>query len=138
MLPTKDIITLSVTILLAVGGWLIGHWLTARREIEQKKREIRVVHLREAYLKLANLADRGSLPEDIHDVQDAFNDIQIFGEERQIGLMATFIQELNEGKSPQINELLKELRNEIRQHIGLKSIDDYRWHIRIDKNQAKA
>jgi len=132
-MPTKEIITLSATILLAVSGWLIGHFLTAKRDIEQKKREIRVVHLREAYLKLANLADHGSLPEDIHDVQDAFNDIQIFGEEKQIELIAAFIQELNEGKSPSINELLKELRNEIRQHIGLKPIDEYRWHIRAEK-----
>ena len=131
-MATKEILTLSITILLAVASWTVVHLLSRRREIEQKKRELRVKYLRDAYLKLANVADRGNLQQNIEDIQDAFNDIQLFGEEAQIGLIGQFIEEAKSGGSPSINELFKELRNEIRQHIGLKSIDAYRWSIRID------
>lgn len=114
-----------------MASWTAAHWLTRKRQIEQKKRELRVKYLRDAYLKLAKVADRGSLQQSIEDIQDAFNDIQLFGEEHQIELIGQFIEEARAGGSPSINELLKELRNEIRRHIGLKSIPYYRWSIRI-------
>ena len=128
----KEIIALSVTILLAVAGWMVSHGLSVKREIEQKKREIRVQHLREAYLKLANVADTGDLETNILDIQRAFNDIQLFGELSQIDLIERIIRQVTEEGSAKIDDLLKELRNEIREHIGLKRIDEYRLYIRVE------
>ncbi len=71
----KEIIALAVTARLAVGGWLGGYRLSVKREIEQKKREIRMRHLREAYLALANVADNGNLQDNLLDIQAAYNDI---------------------------------------------------------------
>ena len=128
----KEILALSVTVLLAVAGWMVSHGLSVKREIEQKKREIRVQHLREAYLKLANVADTGNLQANIVDIQQAFNDIQLFGELSQIDLIECIIRQVTEEGSARIDDLLKELRNEIREHIGLKRIDDYRLYIRVE------
>ncbi len=128
----KEIIALSVTILLAVAGWMVSHGLSVKREIEQKKREIRVQHLREAYLKLANVADTGDLETNILDIQRAFNDIQLFGELSQIHLIERIIRQVTEEGSAKSDDLLKELRNEIREHIGLKRIDEYRLYIRVE------
>lgn len=136
-MPLKDILVILIPVLLTLSGWIVVHMLSRKREIEQKKREIRVKYLREAYLKLATVADRGSLQQNLHDIQDAFNDIQILGEESQIELIGKFIEEVNSGKSPAINELLKQLRNEIREHIGLEALDDYRWYIRIDEQDER-
>ncbi|MEA3323967.1 MAG: hypothetical protein U9Q37_02355 [Euryarchaeota archaeon] len=132
----KDLLTIIVTILLVVGGWAAVHFLSLRREIEQKKREIRVQYLKDAYIKLAEAVDRGSIVDNIKDIQESFNVIQIFGDESQIELIGNFIEEATAGGSPSIDELLKELRNEIRQHIGLEPIDGYRWHIRLDKEET--
>ena len=129
----KDLLTIAVTILLAVGGWAVAHFLSQRREIKQKKREVQVQYLKDAYIKLAEAVDKGSLEDNIKDIQESFNVIQIFGDESQIELIGKFIEEATAGRSPSIDELLKELRNEIRQQIGLKPIDGYRWHIRLDK-----
>ncbi len=129
----KDILPLAITVFVAVAGWLAAHWLTSRRAIEQKKRELRVRHLRRAYLKLANVADRGSLQGNIFDIQDSFNDIQLFGQETQIALIGRFVEEAGRGESPRLDELLKELRNELRGHIGLAPIEGYRWFLRLRK-----
>jgi len=131
-LEFKEILALSVTVLLAVAGWMVSHGLSVKREIEQKKREIRVQHLREAYLKLANVADTGNLQANIVDIQQAFNDIQLFGELSEIHLIECIIRQVTEEGSARIDDLLKELRNEIREHIGLKRIDDYRLYIRVE------
>ena len=126
----KDLITIITSVFIAVSGWVVAHWLSTRREVEQKKREFRVKYLREAYLKIANLCDRGEFPRDLADLQDAFNDIQLFGEEAQIDLVAKIIIGYNETKSMKFDELLKQLRNEIRGHIGLNSLTSTRWYIR--------
>jgi hypothetical protein len=136
MMELKDSLPLIVTLLLGVGGWIVAHWQSARRDIEEKKREIRVEHLRHAYLKLANVADRGNLASNLHDVQDAFNDIQLFGTLEDIAEIERFIDVLNEGKSPSINDLLRRLRNEIRRHIGLHGIDEFRLSIRVERAES--
>lgn len=132
----RDSLPLIITLLLGVGGWIVAHWQSSRRDIEEKKREIRVTHLRDAYLKLANVADRGNLVSNLHDVQDAFNDIQLFGTLEDIAEIERFIDVLNKGKSPSINDLLRRLRNEIRRHIGLDGIDDFRLSIRAERTES--
>ncbi len=124
------IVTLAVTLIIAVGGWVVAHWLTSRREIEQKKRDIRVHYLREAYLAIANLCDRGKFPDDIAQLQDAFNDIQLFGDPHQVHMVGAIVTALDQGADGCFNELLRALRNEIRGHIGLGPIEEDRWHIR--------
>lgn len=134
----KDVFSLSIPAAIAVAGWIAGHLLSSRREIEQKKREFRVKHLRDAYIKIANLCDRGHLPEDIADLQDALNDIQLFGEEGQIALVGEVVKALSSGGSADFNELLKQLRNEIRVHIGLAPLASLRWYLRARPRSPEA
>ncbi len=130
----KDTLTILATVAIAILGWVVAHWLTSKRELEQKKREFRVKHLRDAYLKIANLCDRGEFPRDIANLQDALNDIQLFGEEAQIALVGKVINSLTDNKTTDFNDLLKQLRNEIRSHIGLKPMQSTRWYIRSKPN----
>lgn len=131
----KDVVALIASVSIAVLGWVVAHWLSTQREVEQKKREFRVRFLREAYLKIANLCDRGEFPRDIADLQDALNDIQLFGEETQIKLVGEIVSTLNDKNTADFNELLKQLRNEIRRHIGLNSLDSTRWYIRSSQKK---
>lgn len=129
-MDTKDLVILVVTAVIAISGWLVAHGFTVKREIEQKKREVRVRYLREAYLNIANLCDRGSFPNDIAQLQDALNDIQLFGDEAQVELVGKVVTSLTTENTADFNELLKQLRNEIRGHIGLNALSSSRWYIR--------
>jgi hypothetical protein len=131
----NDIIALIASVTIAVTGWVVAHGLSSRRELEQKKRELRVKYLREAYLNIANLCDRGEYPRDIANLQDALNDIQLFGEETQINLVGKVVTQLANNETANFNELLKQLRNEIRGHIGLNSLQSTRWYIRITSDK---
>lgn len=133
---TAQIITVLSSVTIAVLGWIIGHILTSRREIHQKRREIRIKHLREAYLNLAHIADSGGdIVKNISLLQASLNDIQLFGGNSQIKLLEKFISELNEIDSAQMNDLIKALRNEIRAHLKLSTINETRWHVRLEKSE---
>jgi len=133
---TAQIITVLSSVTIAALGWIIGHILTSRREILQKRREIRIKHLREAYLNLAHISDSGGdIVKHITLLQSSLNDIQLFGGRSQMKLLEQFIDELNESDSAQLNDLIRELRNEIRAHLKLSKIDESRWYVRLEKSQ---
>jgi hypothetical protein len=52
-----------------VIGWTVGHWLNARRDLANKRRELRVQYLIEAWRKIekAVLVQRPFLAEKGHD-----------------------------------------------------------------------
>ena len=131
MKETIAIITICITVVLGVGGWIVSHLLSNKREILQKRREIRVKYLREAYIKLADCADNGkTFAENIVQIQQSFNDIQLFGNESLDNLIAESINNLNTSGSLPLDDILRDLRNEIREHLKLNKIDGYRWHVR--------
>jgi hypothetical protein len=125
-------ITIIVSAIIAVLGWIVVHFLSQKRQIEEKKREIRVKYLREAYQTLANIADHDLNPESLKSFQSALNDIQLFGSRSQITIVGDLVKSMTNKEPADLNELLKHLRNEIRTSIGLDGIDDYRWHVRIE------
>lgn len=136
MKETIAIITICITVVLGVGGWIVSHLLSNRREILQKRREIRIKYLREAYLKLADCADNGkSFRENIMQIQQSFNDIQLFGNENMDNLITESINNLNTQGTLPLDDILRDLRNEIREHLKLNKIDGYRWHVRSGKKE---
>jgi len=122
-----------IPVFVVVVGWGVAHWQTSLREIEQRKAEFRVNHLREAYIQIANTVDQGKFPCEIEDLQSAFVDIQLFGEEEQIASLIEAIEDIDETQSANFAKLLKQLRNEIREHIGLEPLDSDRWKIQNPK-----
>ena len=133
---TVQIITVLSSVAIAVTGWLVGHILTTRREINQKRREIRIKHLREAYLNLAHISDTGGdIVKHISLLQSSLNDVQLFGGSSQIKLLEQFINDLNENDTVQMNDLIRELRNEIRAHLKLSKIDETRWYVRVGNGE---
>lgn len=57
----KDIVTLSTTTAIAIVEWAVAHWLSSRREIEQKKREFRGEYSH-FFVKCAAGIVRGTIP----------------------------------------------------------------------------
>lgn len=49
-----DIFKIIISLFVAVIGWVTAHYFTSKRELHNKRRDIRVSFLIEAYQKLEN------------------------------------------------------------------------------------
>ena len=129
------LISMVVTVGLAVGGWLVAHWLSSRRDMRNKQREIQVQYLREAYRALAAACDSGRFSENLQPIQSALNDIQLFGNAAQVEKVGMFVEGMNDKQSANVDALLEDIRNEIRDDLGLEPISGYRWWIQATESR---
>jgi len=88
-------------------------------------------------MNLSHVADTGGdLITNISSIQTALNDIQLFGDLEQIALVKKLVTDLDSGNGASMDELLRQLRNEIRHHLRLPKTEDLRWHIRLSKKNS--
>jgi hypothetical protein len=106
--------------LLAVLGRLLGHVLGARRELANKRRELRVQVLIDAWRSIERAAHRIARDE-MRDLEHALADIQLFGTPSQTDRAARVARSLS-GKATNgaaIGELLEALRVDLREEMKL-------------------
>jgi hypothetical protein len=126
---------LLITMAIAVVGWFVGHVLTARRDRANKRREQRVGYLIEAYRRLESCAHRrGQL--DVLKFESALADIQLFGTARQVELVQTLITEFAAGGGAMMDDLLQDLRRDLRVELQLQPAPDRVLHLRIRDDGA--
>lgn len=110
---------LFVPAAVAILGWFAAHQFNAYRDRVNKRRELRVKYLLEAYQRLEFAANR---PEQGKEEQDKFEsavaDIQLLGTKSQIDELKKYVKEHNAGGSS-INPLLEILRSHLRRELGL-------------------
>jgi hypothetical protein len=110
-----------VPIISAAFGLILGHWLSLRRDFENKKREIRINYLIEAYRKL----ERGAIPIAKNfnkgDFESAIADIQMLGNPEQVNIAYEFARKASQGDGSQLQELLENLRMELRKELSIKN-----------------
>ncbi|WP_323597091.1 hypothetical protein [Aliarcobacter butzleri] len=57
-----EYLKIVLSVIIAVIGWIIAHYFTSKRDVSNKKREIRLNYLIEVYLILTNdLTERGNI-----------------------------------------------------------------------------
>jgi hypothetical protein len=140
---------ISVTIILAVAGWIVYHYLTSQRDIAQKRREIITNHLIEAYRELDYFAkwllliNKGtSTPAEVINstspprsyprnkgasfpteaINRAIADIQLFGSLKQIKLARDFSEKMVSGDLTsviELNSIIHDLRDSLRSELKL-------------------
>lgn len=110
-----------IPIVSAILGLVIGHWFSRKRDFENKKREIRINYLIEACRKL----ERGALPKakkfEKGDFESAIADIQMLGNPQQVNLAHEFAIEASRGDGSKLQELLENLRKELREELSIKN-----------------
>lgn len=118
-----DYFKILATIVLAVIGWIVGYYFTTRKDINQKRRDISIEHLINAYRILTNeISHReGNKERDIK-LENILSDIQLFGSEEQVQLAKNLADAVASGKEFQLDPLINSLRNDLRKIIGLKKI----------------
>lgn len=118
-----DYLKIVTTIILAVIGWVIGHYFTDRRAISSKRREIVSEHLINAYRILTNeIAHREQIPERVKSLENILSDIQLFGSLEQVNLAKALADEVAAKKVFELDPLINSLRNDLRTELNLNAV----------------
>lgn len=109
---------------------IMTYFFTSKTNKKDKKREIVVQYLIEAYRTLSDCCIREKLDPKI---EKAISDIQLFGTKEEIYLAQDFINQLPSNHNATCDELLMELRNNLRKELNLETLKSNRTilHLRI-------
>jgi hypothetical protein len=127
------ILSATIAALIVAGGWFMTNWLATKREHANRRREIRLAYLFDAYDKLSASANRQLTPEFARSMEVAISKIQLMGTLDEIRLSHVFLDEWSRKQSdgrPRANldPLLFELRNNLRREIELPPVNTpVRW-----------
>lgn len=129
----KLLATLLVTSAVTIIGWFAAHELATWRDRINKQREHRIEYLVEAFRRLAKAMHHPRLYEVAEEVQSAVADIQLFGSKDQIVRVESFVKELSANQEASLDELLTELRNDLREELRLPRVGGLIWWLRIER-----
>jgi hypothetical protein len=115
---------LGLGLVVTVLGWSVNEYINNRQAVLQKQRDLKVKLLLDAYFRLEGSDNRDyETSSDAYIYQkyseSAIQAIQLLGDERAIELAREYAA--SNGKE-HYNELLEELRREIRKELNLSSI----------------
>lgn len=113
---------LILTAALAVVGWYAVHRLSMNRDQENKRRELRIQYLLEAYRRLENSSDRRDLSPYARDIESALADIQLLGSKDQVQLAHEFAVSMAKDQTASLDPLVANIGSELRRELGLDSL----------------
>ena len=121
-----------ITTLVAIVGWYAAHRLSATRDRANKRRELRVQYLIEAYRRLENASNRPSLKAVVSEFEKAIADIQLFGTPRQVALAQEFAVGFARAGTHSLDPLMNDLRSSLRAELDLEPVSAGIKYLRIE------
>jgi hypothetical protein len=122
-----DIVKITVPILIAVTGWVLGHWFNSKRDLRNKKREIIIQFNLDTFVLLSNAVHRDNNDYN-HQIEEALSKIQLLGTSRQALLARQIATDIADKGVADMDELLNDLRMSIRNELELEGINEnYKW-----------
>lgn len=129
------LVPLLVTTVVAIAGWMAAHYFATRRDLKNKRREIRSEYLIRAYQRLEAGACRGSIETSNFgkDFESAIADVQLFGTEDQVRMAKDLAFAIAEHrKEASTGSLLLSLRDALRKELDLGIINELPIHFRLN------
>src|ERR1700730_8658935 len=123
-------VPLIVTAAVAIFGWFAVHQLTTSRDRRNKRREMRLSMMLDAYRVLAGSAHRPFIGQAALDVERALESIQLLGTSRQIELAQRLIKEFADHQGVAWHPLLVDLRDSLRAELELEPVAKRLLHLR--------
>ena len=118
-----DYLKIFVTVLLAVIGWVIAHFFTARRDLASKRRELSTQHLINEYRVLTNdVSHREPNPERREKLENILSDIQLFGSDEQVKMARKLAGDVAAGEVFALDPLINSLRDDLRKQLDLSRV----------------
>lgn len=122
-----------VPALVALVVVALSHLFSVHRDQENKRREQRIGYLVSVFRALSKANHHPRLYEIADDVEQAVTDIQLFGTPRQVQLALTFATQLGTTPEADLDPLLIELRDSLRQELGRKPVTGTMRWLRITR-----
>ncbi len=116
----SEMLKFVVPSIVAVFGWFAAHQFNAHRDRQNKRRDLRIQFLLEAYRRLESVANREKKTEEqMLAFESAVADIQLLGSPEQIIATVSYLRQHAAGSGAQIDEVLQLLRSDLRKDIGV-------------------
>ena len=129
-----DFFNSIIGVLIIVIGWFVGYFLSKRQDAINKRKEMRINYLINAWRSLESASNREN-NDFLENFETSIADIQLFGTKKQIELAQKFAVELSENKSANNLDLLIDLRNDLRKELQLEKVPDIFKFLRIVVNK---
>ena len=135
------LLPLLVTTVVAIFGWIIAHRLAAERDQRNKRREVRLGFLLDAYRRLEAGASRGPIhgTKFADGFESAIADVQLLGTPKQ-SVMARDLALAIASRAPDASAgpLLLSLRDELRKELDLEVLGGGPIHFRLKEAGQQA
>lgn len=120
MIFDAETLKFLVPAIVAVAGWFAAHQFNVHRDRQNKRRDLRIEFLLEAYRRLESAANREGMTEEQKlEFESAVADIQLLGTKEQVDTTVAYLRQHASGSGAQIDSLLQLLRSDLRQELGL-------------------
>ena len=120
--PWQTALSLGVPLLVAVLGWWSVHRLNARRDRQNKIRELRTRYLVDACRTLTRVGLEKDCVPLARELEDAVSDIYLFGTSSQVQLVKAYVLEMSQNNSGALTDLIMDLRNDLRRELDLPQL----------------
>ena len=107
------------SLIISIIGWFVVHFLSRKRDSLNKKKDLRIKYLINAWQLLESASNRNDNSM-IPNLEKAIADIQLFGTLEQIKLSREFALGFKTTKTAKCDVLLNELRNDLRNELKLE------------------
>lgn len=120
-----EYLKIMLSVIIAVIGWIIAHYFTSKRDVSNKKREIRLNYLIEVYLILTNdLTERGNIDsKKAERIEKIISQVQLLGSKKQAELVKTLADSIGKGEIIEYDTLINSLRDDLRKELELEKIE---------------
>lgn len=127
--------TTAIALGSAVLASVLTHLLTSRRDLANRRRELRVEYLLSAYRAIADSPERGLYQEslDARAFEKAVADIQLLGSKRQVELATELAREMAAESRADPDSLLRLLRDDLRREMSLEALSEKPIHLRVSE-----
>jgi hypothetical protein len=122
---------LLVTLIVAAGSWWIVHYLSARRDLANERRKLKISYLLEAYRRLEAASNRNDPKPYWPNFESAIADIQLLGSPKQVSLATQFAKGMAANNTASLDELLFDLRQSLRSELDVDPVSERIVYLRF-------
>ena len=120
-----------------IVGWFAVHWFTARRDHENKRRDMQIEYLFAAYRRLESNVNRTLTCERAVEIESACADVQLLGTPHQIELVQTCMNQLRNTGKAKFDDVLYDLRKTLRRELKLPPVEERFQILRMSASTDK-
>jgi K+-sensing histidine kinase KdpD len=131
------VLSIIISALVALVVVVLTHRFTVQRETASRRREQRINYLVSVYRGLSKANNHPRLHEVADDLEQAISDIQLFGTPTQARLAREFGEALGQRQTAELDSLLTELRNSLREELGLPAIPERVLWLRVERGSQE-